>query len=79
MYTAVIKLNALPNPVRSAAQYHDFRFVRVHGTLILPVICGKIVSAVRRTADMDAFPCFFHPKGNAAAADFLLRHLQQTA
>ena len=78
MNTAVVKLDALTDSIRTATQDHDLLPVG-YRILILRIIGGIIVSAVLCSADMNAFPCFFHTKSNPFFPDILLRNLQQLA
>ena len=79
MDTAVVELDALPDPVGASAQNHDFRFVGADRILVRSVVSGIIICAVRRPAHMDAFPVFFHSDGDAALPYLILRDLQNPA
>ncbi len=77
MYAAVVKLDALPDPVGTAAQYHNLLFFLIHRVLIRRVVGGIIVGAVLRSADMHALPCLLHAKRKAAVSDIRLGNLQK--
>ena len=77
MDTAIVKLDTLSDTVGSSAQDHDLRFISTYRILIGCIVCGIIICAVLRSADMNAFPGFLHTKGYAMIADILLGNLQQ--
>ncbi len=79
MDTAVIKLDALSNPVGSAAQDHHFRPVRIHRAFIFHMIAGIIVSAVLCTAHMNAFPGLHDPVCRPPVSDGFLGHPENPA
>ena len=79
MYTAVIELDALPDPVGTAAQYHNLLLFLIHRVLIRRVVGGIIVGAVLRTADMHALPCLLHAECKTAVSDIRLGNLQKLA
>ena len=79
MDTAVVKFNTLADAVGASAQNHYFRLVGAYRVFVFSVVGGEVVSAVRRAADMDAFPSLLHTQLNAAAADVVFRNRQNLA
>ena len=73
MYAAVIKLYALTNAVRAAAEHHDLPVVR-GGHLVFGVIGGIVIGRVLDTADGDRLPGVLHPQGYALVPDGFLRN-----
>ena len=74
---AVVELNALSDTVRAAAQDHDLLAVGVDRALIRRVVGGIIVSAVLRSAHMDALPGLRHADGLSGIPDLILRYFQK--
>ena len=79
MYTAIIKFNTLTDTVWSSAKDHDLWFFCGDRVLIQRIVRGIIISSVFGSADMYAFPCFFHTEGNTPITDFFFRNLQNLA
>lgn len=77
MNTAVIEFDSLPDPVRPAAQNHNFVFIGACRTFILHMIAGKIVCRILRGADMNSLPGLYNAKAFTLGPDFLLRNRQQ--
>ena len=78
MNTAVVKFNTLANAVRTAAQNHDLTIVRRRG-IIRRIVGWIVVSAVLRTAYVNAFPSFGNTKAQAVSTNVIFRNIKQLA
>ena len=72
MYAAVIKLDALTDTVGTSAEDHDLWSVAVYRMPVRSVVGRIVVSAVLRSADMNALPCLLHAQRDAALTDLIL-------
>ncbi len=76
MDAAIVELDALPDPVRTAAQDHDLRFAACRG-MIRCVIGREIIGCVFNAADRDCLPALDHTQSGPLLADLVFGNLQQ--
>ena len=79
MYTAVVKFDTLADPVRTAAEDHDFRLIFINRIIIRGVICRIVISAVFRTAHVNTVPGFLDTELDPSVPDVFFRNLQDLA
>ncbi len=79
MNAAVVELDALADPVGTAAQDHDLRLVFADRVPIRRIVRRIEVSAALCAAHMHTLPGFFHTQCQTTVPDILLRNLQQLA
>ena len=79
MNTAVVKLDTLTDSVRTSAEDHDLRLVAGYRILVRCIVSRVIISAVRCSTHVNAFPCFLYAEGNSAVPDIIFRNFQNLA
>ena len=77
MYAAVVEFDPLTDPVRTAAEDHDFRTVARRRAFVLHVVARKVIGGVFRAADVNAFPGFGDAEAGAGGPDLRFRQAEQ--